>query len=155
YGFTDFMSDLKKPPQDPVVQNFIGLVKNANKIFKAFNYDLSTVSANHEKALERDRLGKMTDGLRNTAVLPIENFEPGPRFIPFAHRKVVGNTRYNDMTVGEVVEDMLRNLYNFLYIFRDQELTTELTSIPEKTRSMDAFKEQLARLGVNVEASSG
>ncbi len=151
YSFADFMNELKKMPDDPIVRSFHNLVKHTNDLWSKINFDLQTVINNHKNAMERERLGKINDHIKQTRATPVESFEIEARFIPFADNRVITTDRLNDKTVSQVLEDMVRNMYNYLYIFRDAEMNRALNSGPTLIKRAAELKEKLGRLGVNTD----
>ncbi|MCR9141351.1 MAG: hypothetical protein NXI24_03805 [bacterium] len=147
YSFADFMNELKELPDDPIVRNFHAIVKNSIDLLAKINVDMQTVLGNHELALDRERAGKVSESLAQTKVLPVESLQVESRFMPYADREIVTNTRLNGRTVHSVIEELSRNVYNFLYIFRDPELTRALNSGPQLQKQMSEYKDRLVRLG--------
>lgn len=147
YSFADFMNELKQLPDDPIVRNFHAIVKNSIELLAKINVDMQTVMGNHELALDRERSGNVSEALAQTKVLPIESLQVESRFMPYYTREIVTNTRLNGRPVGSVIEELSRNIYNFLYIFRDPELTRALNSGPQLQKQMAEFKDRLVRLG--------
>lgn len=147
YSFADFMNELKELPDDPIVRNFHAIVKNSVELLAKINVDMQTVMGNQALALDRERSGKVSEALSQTKVLPIESLQVESRFMPYYDRDIVTNTRLNGRAVGSVIEELSRNIYNFLYIFRDPELTRALNSGPQLQKQMAEFKDRLVRLG--------
>ncbi|MEQ9364335.1 MAG: hypothetical protein RIF32_08840 [Leptospirales bacterium] len=147
YSFADFMNELKKLPDDPIVRNFHAIVRNSMELLAKINVDMQTVLGNHEMAREREQAGKASEALAQTKVLPIESLQVESRFVPYFDREIVTNTRMNGRTVWSVIEELSRNTYNFLYIFRDPELTRALNSGPQLQKQMSEYKDRLVRLG--------
>lgn len=147
YSFADFMKELKELPDDPIVRSFHGIVKNSIDLLAKINVDMQTVMKNDELARGREQSGNLSDALAQTRVLPIESLLVESRFLPYADREMVSNTRLNGRKVGSAVDELSRNIYNFLYIFRDPELTRALNSGQQLHKQMAEYKERLARLG--------
>ena len=147
YSFADFMNELKQLPDDPIVRSFHAIVKNSVELLAKINVDIQTMLGNHQMALGRERAGKASDALNQTKVLPIESLQVESRFLPYFDRDLVTNTRMNGRKVGAVLEELSRNIYNFLYIFRDPEMTRALNSGPQLQKQMAEFNDRLVRLG--------
>ncbi|MCP5482826.1 MAG: hypothetical protein H7A21_15425 [Spirochaetales bacterium] len=152
YEFGDFVRDMKQEPEDAVAKAFLQLVRGSNKMFAKFNYDLATVINNHRMALRLEEAGKAGDSLKAAAKSAIESLEIGPRFIPYYKREIASANRQSGKKIADALEEIVRNCYNFLYIFRDAELTKMLSAGPRLQQEAEGYKEQLARLGSKVEA---
>lgn len=151
YSFTDFIAHAKKPSQDPIILSFHDIVRNTNRVFTLLAADLNTVLYNDRSAGEVERSSGSNDKLAKTRAIPIENLDIGARYIAYGNREIVSANRQNGKTVQKAIWEIVRNLYNYLYIFRDPELTRILSSGAALEKELGVIKEELTRLGAAAE----
>ncbi|MBI3395884.1 MAG: hypothetical protein HY042_08620, partial [Spirochaetia bacterium] len=151
YTFNAFVTDVKKQGLDAVTMNFIQIVRSANGMFAEFATDLRSVLDNHARALSAERAGKSTEKLVQSKSIAIENCATGIRFIPHATSEIVSSGRYNGVTVEAALKDIVRNLYNYLYIFRHDELIRALSSVAPLQADINSAQAELARMGITEE----
>ncbi len=150
YNFNDFMEDMKKGPSDEVIKSFIDIVRKSIKLFKNFLNDLRVVMNNHMLAKNTEASVGQKDKVNRTKEVPIENAAPGVRFLPHFDCELVSNNRMNGRTIEKIFEEIMMNVYNYLYIFRDMELTVKLSSAPRLQAEMESAKKELERMGVKL-----
>ena len=151
YTFVNFLQDLKEGPRDALIKKFIELVERANREFAKMAGYLRIVMANHESAVKAESSQHAPDGLKRTKSVPIEELIYGRRFIPHAERVLASGNRLAGKTVKDALFEIARNFHNYLYIFRDRELTSILTSVPKLKSEMAMFKQKLLHLGVEFD----
>ncbi len=149
YSFNEFIADLRVEPTDGMVRSIHSMIKSANKAFLSTAEDLRTVLENHSRAAEDEQKGHTNEGMERTKALPVESLEVGERFLPHANRSVMTNNRMNSRTVVEVLHDVTRNCYNYLYIFRDTKFASSLASTQKIQSEMNSLAEQLRELGID------
>ncbi len=146
YSFKNLKEDItSKDIKDTALLSFIQLVLKTNKVFRTISLHLKTVADNHRMAAEGKGTG--TDKMARTVELPIETFDIGMRYIAHYDKIIAGSTRLNSRTVHQAVEELLMNLYNYLYIFRDQDVLQTLVSSSGARAEIQSMKAELERLG--------
>ena len=151
FTFQAYVAGLKAGSKDAMIGGFAHVVARANKLFRRTVASLRLVLHNHEQAVEKEASGKASDNLLRTKSYPIEVLEPSLRFIPMHDRVLAGSTRLNGMRVEEAIETIVMNLYNYLYIFRDDELVRTLASIPRLKSEIQGIQKRLTRYGEEVQ----
>ena len=145
YNFTQFTEDKKKDRSDPPVGPFLENVKQATRAFRALLRDLQTLTQNHEMAKQHGN--SSDDKLNRTKVLPVETITVAARFLPYGDREIAASSRFNGRTVEEAMNALVMNLYNYLYIFRDDEFLKKMAGVNTLTEEIRLLKEQLAKMG--------
>jgi hypothetical protein len=105
---------------------------------------------NHENALELEKKGKLKEGLQRTKIIPIEDLVQQPRFIPYAEKKILSSGRLNDFTVKNVIEELIKDFYNYLYLYRDPILLENFSAIPRLQSEMEIYKKKLLQYGIEL-----
>ena len=150
YSFKDFYNDVGGTA-DPVLTNLFSIIKRANKVFTGMVLNIKCVIENHRMALKADAGKGAQEKLSRTKSLPIESFEIGMRYLPFADNSVITHDRFNDKKVLEVVNELAKNLYNYLYIFKDENTIRTLASVAHLKTAITAMEAELKRMGVTAE----
>ena len=148
YSFTDLTRDSRKAPAQEDVREFLSVVGIANRWFGSLARPLRIVLENHAQALRQEQSGKGNENLKRTIALPIESFGYERRYLPFYDREFAAGGRQAQRTVYDVLFSLVRNLYNFLYLYRDQELSELLASQPQLTQEVEALQARLNRMGL-------
>lgn len=151
FTFQAYIAGLKTGSKDAMIAGFAHVVARANKLFRRTVASLRLVLHNHEQAVEKEAHGKAGENLLRTKTYPVEVLEPTVRFIPMCDKILAGSTRLNGMRVDEALETVVMNLYNYLYIFRDDELVRTLASIPRLKSEITGIENRLTRYGVSIE----
>lgn len=152
YSFTDYLQDLREPPEMAERKEFIKITGEVLKIIKIMVDDLHLIWENHEGAIELEKFGQATDVLNATKSIPIDSLEAKPRYIPFYEREVFASSRMNGSSADKIIKDYVKFLYNYLYIFREPEFLDALGSATAKSRENERIKEDLNRMGIQIEA---
>ncbi|MBI38189.1 MAG: hypothetical protein CMF59_01210 [Leptospiraceae bacterium] len=150
FTFQAYVAGLKAGSKDAMIAGFAHVVARANKLFRRTVASLRLVLHNHEQAVEKESHNKASENLLRTKTYPIEILEPSIRFIPMHDRVLAGSTRLNGKRIDEAIETIVMNLYNFLYIFRDDELVRTLASIPRLKSEIQGIEKRLVKYGVEV-----
>lgn len=148
YTFTQYLRDLKKSTEDQDVKFFLKVVRGSMAMFSKLVSDLQTVLDNHQRAVETEKIGKATDQLLAGKSVYIENFDQNMRFVPHANEEIVASSRMSGHTVEQVLKEYLRNIYNYLFIFRDPDIGETLNSIPRLQSENDEIRTELQRMGL-------
>ena len=151
FTFQAYIAGLKTGSKDAMISGFAHVVARANKLFRRTVASLRLVLHNHEQAVEKEAHQKASENLLRTKTYPIEILEPAVRFIPMYDRVLAGSTRLNGMTIEKAMETIVMNLYNYLYIFRDDELVRTLASIPRLKSEIQGIQSRLERYGESPE----
>ncbi len=151
YNFNSFVEDLKKEGVDALIKGLQQLVHRANDFFREMATDLRIILDNHDNAGQMEKSGKTNEKLQQSRSFPIENFTYGARFFPHADNELLTAGRYTGSTPIDAIQEMTRNLYNYLFIFRDEELIRVLNSAPPLNTEIQQIRQELARLGVETE----
>jgi hypothetical protein len=124
------------------------LLEGQNRLFKAIATNFYIIWENH--LLARNDLSQGSqEKLARTKTIPIESFTVGKRYLPFYDHEIVSNNRWNGMKVESVVEQILRNMYNYLFIYRDDELLGHLSSANRLQADIDLHVAALKKLGID------
>lgn len=147
FNFQQYLNAVKTGGSgEPMMDEFLAISAKANKVFRKFASSLRTVVENHKMAVEKERGGHIPENILRTKTIAIENLEVGARFLPHPKRVIAGNNRMHGKTIEDALEEMVMNLYNYLYIFRDPELVKQLSSIPKLKGEIEGLKSRLAKM---------
>lgn len=152
YPMADFYRDVKGHTDDFVIEGFLKIVKQALKPIREIASDLSVVLNNHQGAVEAEKSGQLKEFLERTREISIETIDVGKRFIPHAERLLAVNNRFEGRRVVDVVFEIARNFFNYLYIFNDNELALAFAAVPRLKQEVVQITEQLQALGVSPAA---
>ena len=155
YTFADLARDSRKAPEHENVREFLAVVGIANRWFSALAKPLRIMMDNHVQALAQEQSGRANENLKRTISLPIESFGYERRYLPFYDREFAAGGRLAQRTVHDVLFGLTRNLYNFLYLYRDQELSELLASQAQLAQEMEALQARLKRMGISPEGIPG
>lgn len=147
FTFAMYLAASKGEAKDPVSQGFRALATRGNTLFSLLASKLQAVCRAHDEACEKERAGTLKDALVRTKSIPIEATGGELRFLPWAELRITGTSRFNDLTVNEVVEEMVHCLYNYLYIFRDPGLLNTLGSVPRLKSEIAMLEKKLLQYG--------
>jgi hypothetical protein len=147
YDFREFMEDTAKPAPENNIVPFLQIVKKFNLVARHLVHDLGIILDNHNAAIARERSGNSSDKLVRTRSVPIEDATSGARYFPFAEQEVYTSNRMNGKKVITVIEEIVKNLYNYLYIYRDQELLKTLAGEQKIQMEIEKIKEKLRQMG--------
>jgi len=150
YSFNDFIQDTKKEPEDEILRSFHVIVKKSLKVFKGFLNDLQIIMQNHNSALDAAAAGKGKEKLLSSKQVPIETAAIGMRFLPFYENEIIASNRMNGKTIEKAVGDILMNLYNYIYIFRDPDISARLASVQKLQTDIEEASAALEKMGVKA-----
>ncbi len=149
-SFQNLYTAMKGSPTDIILQNFIKIIVKSNNFFRKMINHLRTIINNHEEATELERTGHLKESLQRSKIIPIENISLQPRFIPYYNYKISSVGRINEKTVLEVIEENIRDFYNYLYLFKDASILELLNSIPKIDSEIELTKKKLLQLGIEL-----
>lgn len=152
FNFQNLIEIMKSGHGDEEMKKFLALVGRANRLFKTIVTNFRIVWENHMLA-RRDNSPGAAEKLARTKTIPIEVFAVGKRYIPFYDSEIISNNRWHGHMVESVVRDIVRNMYNYLFIFRDDELLGHLSSINRLKNDIDLHVAALKKLGVEYAGS--
>ncbi len=144
YNFPQFMEDRKKDKLDPPASTFAELVQKSMRLFRVFSRDLEMIMDNHALAKSH---GSSDEKMNRTKVLPVETISLAARFLPHADREIAASGRFHGKTVEDTMNRLIKQFYNYLYIFRDEEFVKKIAGAQPIQDEIRAAKEQLARMG--------
>ncbi len=150
YTFTDLARDARRPPAQEEVREFLSVVSIANRWFLAVARPLRMVLENHLEAMRQEEGARANEALKRTIALPIETFSYERRFLPYYNREFAAGGRLAQRTVHDVVFGLTRNLYNYLLLYRDPELSDLLASQSQLNQEVETFEARLKRMGVGA-----
>ncbi|MDH5655765.1 MAG: hypothetical protein OEZ34_07655 [Spirochaetia bacterium] len=146
YSFKDFHSDAGNSG-DSALNQLNGLIKRANKVFTRMVIDIRTVLENHRNADEHEKKQSSQEKQNRSKNIPIESLEVGSRFIPFSAYTLVSNDRLNDKSMIGVLNEISMNLYNYLYIYKDETTVRTLASAARLKSEIALLEKDLERMG--------
>lgn len=145
-SFSDYFHILKRGgAEEAWISNFMGMAKRSNQVLRSLLGIMLTVMENHKKAEALETSGK-AEKLGRTRFIPIESPEAEARFLPYADDQIVSNSRLNGMTIKEAIADLIRLLYNYLFLYRDDELIRSLSSATNWQKEIQSMEEELKRM---------
>lgn len=147
FNFQSYYLALKSQNKDIIIQNFIKIINKFFNIFKKFINYIRIVLSNHEEAETLERSGRLKENLQRTKLLPIEDFTFQARFLPFSEYKVHSSGRINNLTVRNALEELVKDCYNYLYLYRESVLLQNLSSIPRLESEIEMYRLKLKNLG--------
>lgn len=149
-NFQNYYLSLKSKNNDVIMQNFLRIINKSNTFFRKMISSMRIVLDNHENALELEKKGKLKEGLQRTKIIPIEDLVQQPRFLPYAEKKILSSGRLNDFTVKNVIEELIKDFYNYLYLYRDPILLENFSAIPRLQSEMEIYKKKLLQYGIEL-----
>ncbi|MCS7206165.1 MAG: hypothetical protein NZ853_10755 [Leptospiraceae bacterium] len=147
-NFHNFYAAMKNKGSDIIYQNLIKIVLKFSTFSNRMVNFLKVVIANHEEAVELESKGKLKESVVRSKFIPIEEIVIEPRFLPYADSKIIAIGRINNMTVKNGLEELVKNLYNYLYLFRDQNLLHNLSSVTRLESEIQLYKKKLLQYGI-------
>ncbi len=150
FQFNHFYQNLKSKSADVIIQNFIRIINKAINFFRKMITSVRIILYNHEEALELERKGALKEAIHRTKLLPIEDLNPQPRFIPYAEFKIISSGRLNDMTIKNALEELVKDFYNYLYLYRDPITLERLSAIPRLQSEIEIYKKKLLQYGIEI-----
>lgn len=150
YSFKTFRDDIaKKNNSGGEVVAFLQIVSKANKALRNVATNIKTILDNHSMAFNSERSGQLKDKIARSKEIPIETLEIGMRFLPHSDRILMVNNRLNGLTVNKAFRESLMNLFNYLYLFRDQEIVKMLASSAKVEQEIANIETELKRMGAD------
>ncbi|MBL8019056.1 MAG: hypothetical protein JNM27_05285 [Leptospirales bacterium] len=149
FTFQNFLETLKKENSDEEIRRFVALTRKTNALFKKLLAAFRVIYDNHVAA-KQDTNPASQDKLARTRTIPIESISVGKRYIPYYDVEVMSNNRWNAMTVETAIAQIVRDLYNYLFIFRDEELMGHMSSVTKIKAEISGLVQELKKLGVNA-----
>lgn len=153
FHFHNLTEVLKKDSGDEEMRRFVTLCRRATKLFRIVGTSFRTIWDNHIAA-KSDTNQATQEKLARSKTIPIESLAVGKRYIPFYDLEIVSNNRWNGMTVEGVIEQIVRNMYNYMLIFRDDELLGHLSSPARLQAEIQSLIDELKKLGVEYDDSA-
>lgn len=150
FNFQNLIEIMKSGHGDEEMKKFLALVGRANRLLKMLVTNFRIIWENHQLA-RKDQSQASQEKLARTKTIPIEAFVVGKRYLPFFDHEIVSNNRWHGQTVEAVVGQITRNLYNYLFIFRDDELLGHLSSINRLQSDIELHIAALKKLGIERE----
>lgn len=148
YDFNRFRDDIDQgQPRDQQVAALHQIIGRLNKAFRALALDLHMIMENHEMAVRAAQSGQAKDKLLRTKEISVEVLDVGMRFLPHAERILFSSNRLAGKKVEDALNEILMNLYNYLYIFRDTEIVRTLNSSKKVEEEINSMQAELDRLG--------
>ncbi len=148
FNFQNLIEIMRTGHGDDEMKKFLALAGRANRLFKSIATNFYIMWENHQLA-RNDLSQGSQEKLARTKTIPIESFVVGKRYIPFYDHEIVSNNRWNGVAVESVVEQILRNMYNYLFIYRDDELLGHLASGSRLQADIDLHVAALKKLGID------
>ncbi|MCE9599787.1 MAG: hypothetical protein K8S54_17645 [Spirochaetia bacterium] len=149
FTFQNFLETLKKENTDEEIKRFIALSRKTNGLFKKLLVAFRVIYDNHVAAKQDTNAGSL-EKLARTRTIPIESISPGKRYLPFYDVEIISNNRWNAMTVETAVAEIVRDFYNYLFIFRDEELLGHMSSVTKIKAEISGLVQELKKLGVTA-----
>jgi hypothetical protein len=153
FHFHNLTEVLKKDSGDEEMRRFVALCRRATKLFRVIGTSFRTIWDNHVAAKSDTNQGAQ-EKLARSKTIPIESLGVGKRYIPFYDLEIVSNNRWNGVTVEAVIEQIVRNMYNYMLIFRDDELLGHLSSPARLQAEIQSLIDELKKLGVEYDDSA-
>ncbi len=148
YDFRRFKEDLSgKPITDAPVAKLHQIIQKASKAMRNITLSLKVVMDNHKMAIAAEQTENAKDKLIRTKDISIESLDVGMRFLPHADRTLISSSRLNGKTVFVALDEVLMNLYNYLYIFKDAEIVKTLAASSKIESEIETMRTELRRMG--------
>ncbi len=149
FSFAMYLAATKGEAKDQVSQNFRPIATKSCQLFSSLLSKLRTVLVAHRETVEKEATGHLKEALQRTRMIPIETISAEQRFLPFADAIVAGSTRFSRKTVLDTIEEMVRCLYNYLYVYRDAALLQTLNSVPRLKSEVSLLEKKLLQYGTD------
>ncbi|GIX41935.1 MAG: hypothetical protein KatS3mg129_1668 [Leptospiraceae bacterium] len=146
--FQSYYLSLKSRSKDVIMQNFIRIINKCYIFFRKMIHSIRIILENHQNAIELEMKGKLKEGVQRTKLIPIEDVSPQPRFIPYADSKIYSAGRINDFTVKNALDELVKDFYNYLYLYRDPVLLENFSAIPKLQSEIEIYTKKLLQYGV-------
>ncbi|MFN3604411.1 MAG: hypothetical protein ACK4UJ_06855 [Leptonema sp. (in: bacteria)] len=148
FSFQNYYLALKTKAKDIIIQNFIKTINKFFSVFRKFIQYVRIVLYNHEEAENLEKKGNLKENLQRTKLLPIEDFNYQPRFLPYSEYRIHSSGRIHNLTVKNALEELLKDLYNYLYLYREPVLLENLSSLPRLESEIQLYKSKLKQMGI-------
>lgn len=149
-NFQNYYLALKAKGLDIILQNFIKIANKSCTFFRKMIISIRTILDNHEEAISLEQKGKMKEGTQRTKILPIEDLIPQPRFIPYYDYKIASPGRIHDITIKSALEEVVKDFYNYLYLYRDKMILENLSATPRLKSEIEIYKKKLLQYGIDL-----
>lgn len=146
-SFAMYLAATKGEAKDLVSQSFRPLAMKSCQLFSSLQSKLRTVLVAHHETVEKEATGHLKEAIRRTRSIPIEVISAEQRFLPWADAVVADSSRFSQKTVLDALDDMVRCLYNYLYIYRDTNLLHTLNSVPRLKSEVNLLEKKLLQYG--------
>jgi hypothetical protein len=146
-SFAMYLAATKGEAKDQVSQGFRPLAMKSCQLFSSLQSKLRTVLVAHRETLEKEATGHLKEAVQRTRSIPIEAISAEQRFLPWSDAVVADSSRFSQKTVLDVLDDMVRCLYNYLYIYRDTSLLQTLNSVPRLKSEVGLLEKKLLQYG--------
>ncbi len=149
-SFNNYYLAIKSKGKDIIMQNFVNIINKSFSFFRKMIQGIRLILDNHEEAYQLENSGKLKEAVVRTKILPIEDLNPQPRFIPYADSKLLSSGRIHDMTVKNALEELVKDFYNYLYLYHDSILLENFSSIPRLQSEIEIYKKKLLQYGIDI-----
>lgn len=161
YMLSEFEDDLEKSkihPLTPHIAEFHQLIQKAHSLFQDFISNIQKTIKNHQSqknssgedtSVQPNLNGKLHEKMDQNSLR--EN--PEPSYISWSQNMILFPSRYNEQTVKQVIEILLYHIYNYLYIFQNQEIMY-LVRNSETQETLTRLKQEITRLGRAINESA-
>ena len=147
FSFAMYLAAMKGEAKDQVSQGFRPLAMKSCQLFSSLQSKLRTVLVAHRETLEKEATGHLKEAVQRTRSIPIEAISAEQRFLPWSDAVVADSSRFSQKTVLDALDDMVRCLYNYLYIYRDTSLLQTLNSVPRLKSEVGLLEKKLLQYG--------
>ncbi|MBW7858330.1 MAG: hypothetical protein H3C43_08570 [Leptonema sp. (in: Bacteria)] len=147
FSFSMYIAATKGDKTDQPSQVFLPITKKSCRLFSAIQSKIRSVITAHRKTEEIEKAGHLKEAMQRTHSLAIEAVNDEERFIPWADALVLDSGRFNQKSVIDVLDDMVRSLYNYLFVYRDPGLLDALNSTPRLKSELGLLEKKLLHYG--------
>jgi len=156
FSFSMFLASAKSSESDSISMGFRSIAVKSCQLFSSMQSKLRSTLVAHQEALLKEEQGKLKEALQRTKSIPIEAITGETRFLPWADAVLADSSRFDEQSVFQAVDGMVRCLFNYMYVFRDENLLQTLNSIQRLKSEMTLLERKLLHYSPErqVEAAS-
>ncbi len=163
YSFAEYRRDMELPRKTAHIEMLHELIKKFNRLFDTILTQIETLLGDHESRQYISQSGKVVanysgkvdhiskmDHVNKKDSFP-EKLDSKATLLQLEEFELISNSRFAGKTIHFVLQEIVAEIYNYLYIFRYGKLIQSLEECPQKEKRLDNIRSQSNRLGVNLD----
>lgn len=143
FSFSMYIATTKGDKTDQPSQVFQPIASKSCRLFSAIQGKIRSVITSHKHTEEKEKTGHLKEAIQRTHSIAIEAIDGEERFIPWSTALVLDSGRFNQKSVIDVLDEMVRSLYNYLFVYRDPALLEALNSTSRLKSELGLLEKKL------------